>query len=219
MYGLQYYNHKYIFNTFMVWQTPWFKKQEGLIGRVAGGWTVAPIFVAGSGSPLYCNTNTDSSSFGEGDGSNYFSNEQCVFTSKYTGGHQTHRNVSGSNDPFGNGVGVNVSGSGPAAINMFANPAAVYDQIRAPILGIDTKNPGQGPISGLPYWNMDLSLSKSVRIAERATFEFTFVSVNVLNHLDFAYPYMQTNDPGDWGVINSQGNSPRQMQFGGRIRY
>jgi hypothetical protein len=30
---------------------------------------------------------------------------------------------------------------------------------------------------------------------------------------------MATNDSVDWGVINSQGNSPRQLQFGGRIRY
>jgi hypothetical protein len=219
MYGLQYYNHKFIFNTFMVWQTPWFKKQEGFTGRVLGGWTVAPIFVTGSGAPLYCNTNTDSSSFGSGDGANYFDNEQCVFTSKYTGGHQAHRNIAGSNDPFGNSVGSDTAGTGSAAINMFSNPAAVFDQVRAPILGIDTKNPGQGPISGLPYWNVDLSLTKSLRVAERITAEFTFVSTNVFNHLDFAYPYMATNDSVDWGVINSQGNSPRQLQFGGRIRY
>ena len=219
MYGLQNYNHKFIFNTFMVWQTPWFKKQEGFTGRVLGGWTVAPIFVAGSGSPLYCNTNTDGGSFGESDSTNYSSNEQCVFTSKYTAGNQTHRNINGSNDPYGNSVGTDTAGSGSAAINMFTNPAAVFDQVRAPILGIDTKNPGAGPISGLPYWNMDLSLSKSVRIAERLNFEFTFVSTNVFNHLDFAYPYMATNDSADWGVINSQGNNPRQMQFGARVRY
>jgi hypothetical protein len=119
MYGLQYYNHKFIFNTFMVWQTPWFKKQEGFTGRALGGWTIAPIFVAGSGSPLYCNTNTDSSSFGAGDGANYFDNEQCVFTSKYTGGVHTHRNIGGSVDPFGNSVGTATEGSGEAAINMF----------------------------------------------------------------------------------------------------
>lgn len=219
MYGVQYYNHKFIFNTFMVWQTPWYKKQNGVIGRVLGGYTVAPIFVTGSGAPLYCNTDTDSSSFGEGDGANYFSNEQCVFTSKYTGGVSTHRNVSGGNDPYGNSVGTATEGSGEAAINMFKNPAAVFDQVRAPILGIDTKNPGQGPISGLPYWNMDLSLSKSVRVADRVLVELTFTSTNVFNHLDFANPYLATNYSPGWGVINSQGNSPRQMQFGVRVRY
>jgi hypothetical protein len=219
MYGVQNYNHKFIFNTFMVWQTPWYKRQEGMIGRVLGGYTVAPIFVAGSGAPLICNTDTDSSSFGEGDGDSYFSNEQCVFTSKYNGGVSTHRNVGGSVDSFGNSVGTATEGSGEAAINMFKNPAAVFDQVRAPILGIDTKNPGQGPISGLPYWNMDVSLSKSVRVADRVAVELTFISTNVLNHLDFANTSLALNYSPGWGVINSQGNTPRQMQFGMRVRY
>ena len=220
MYGVQYYNHKFILNTFMVWQTPWFKSQQGLVGRALGGWTLAPIFVSGSGAPLYCNTQTDSSSFGAGDGANYFDNEQCVFTSKYTGGHSTHYGVAGSTDQYGNSIGTNVEGPGSAAINMFQNPAAVFHQVRAPILGIDTKNPGQGPISGLPYWNVDLSLTKSVRIAEGVAFEFSFISTNVFNHLDFQSPSdMALYDTTGWGVVNAQGNTPRQMQFGGRIRF
>lgn len=219
MYGVQYYNHKFIFNTFVLYQTPWYKGQQGFVGRVLGGYTITPTFVSGSGAPVYCNTNTDSSSFGEGDGSNYFSNEQCVFTSKYKGGNSTHRNVAGSTDPYGNSVGTATEGSGEAAINMFANPAAVFDQVRAPILGIDTKNPGQGPIAGLPYWNMDLTLSKSIRVANRLAVELTFISTNVFNHLDFANTSLATNYSAGWGVINTQGNSPRQMQFGGRVRF
>jgi len=202
-----------------LWNTPWYKNQTGIVGRLLGGYIITPTFVAGSGAPLYCNTVTDSSSFGEGDGSNYFSNEQCVFTSKYKGGVSTHRNVAGGPDAFNIPVGTQTEGSGEAAINMFANPAAVYDQIRSPILGIDTKNPGQGPISGLPYWNMDVQLSKSVRIASRLAVELTFVSTNVLNHLVFANTGLAVNSPATWGVINSQGNTPRQMQFGGRVRF
>jgi len=221
MYGVQYYNHKFIFNTFVLYQTPWYKNQIGLMGRLLGGYTLSPVFVTGSGAPVYCSTNTNSSSFGEGDGNAYFSNEQCVFTSKYKGGVSTHRNVSGGADAFGNAIGTQTAGTGAAAINMFANPAAVFDQVRAPILGIDTKNPGEGPISGLPYWNMDVSLSKDVRLAERLMIQLTFVSTNVFNHLDFANPSLGINSSSysTWGVINSQGNTPRQMQFGGRIRF
>jgi hypothetical protein len=219
MYGVQYYNHKFIFNTFVLYQTPWYKSQTGFVGRLLGGYTISPVFVAGSGAPVYCNTNTDSSSFGEGDGNAYFSNEQCVFTSKYKGGATAHRNVNGGNDAFGNTVGTETEGTGAAAINMFANPAAVFDQVRAPILGIDTKNPGQGPIAGLPYWNMDVNLSKSVRLANRVSIELTFVSTNVLNHLVFANTGLAINSTQTWGVISSQGNTPRQMQFGGRVRF
>jgi hypothetical protein len=219
MYGVQAFNRKFIFNTFLVWQTPWYREQSGLLGRVAGGWTVAPIFTAGSGSPLYCNTNTDGQSFGGGDASGFFNNEQCVFTSKYTGGASTHRNVAGGTDSFGNSVGTSVSGPGAAAINMFSNPAAVFDQVRAPILGIDTKNPGLGPISGLPYWNMDVSLQKSFKITERASVQVSGIFTNVFNHLDFANPTLALNAVSSWGVVSAQGNAPRQMQFGLRVSY
>ena len=213
-YGVQPFNRKFVFNTFLVWDLPWYRKQEGIIGRVAGGWNIAPIFTAGSGSPLYCNTFTDGQSFGGGDASGFFDNEQCVFTSKYTGGVSTHRNVNGSN-----GVGTQVEGSGPIAINMFSNPEAVYDQVRAPILGIDTKNPGLGPISGLPYWNMDVSIRKSIRVFESANVEFSGIFTNVFNHLDFANPTLDISNVGSWGVVNAQGNSPRNIQLGLRVSY
>ena len=218
-YGVQNFNHKFIFNTFVVWETPWYKKQEGFRGSHCRRWTIAPIFVTGSGIPLVCATNTGGGSFGESDSTNYASNEQCVFTSKYTEGVHTHRNVNGGLDPYNNDVGDKTAGTGEAAINMFTNPAAVFDQVRAPILGIDTKNPGDGPISSLPYWNMDVSISKSVRVASRATVELYVISTNVFNHLDFNSPGLSLSDTDHWGVVNSQENNPRAMQFGARIRY
>ena len=222
MYGVQYYNHKYIFNTFAAWQTPWYAGQNGLLGRVAGGWTFAPIFSAGSGVPLYCNTTTDAQAFGAGDGNNYFDNEQCVFTTPYKGGYHAHYGVLGSTDPYGNQVGVNIAStpSGtPVGVNLFKNPAAVYDQMRAPILGIDNINPGQGAIPGLPYWNMDWSTKKNVRVTEGVSMELSMIVTNILNHNVFSNPYQQINDPGDFGVIKTQGNTPRQMQFGIRVSY
>jgi hypothetical protein len=46
-------------------------------------------------------------------------------------------------------------------VNIFANPVAVSDSVRAPILGIDKRTGGFGPITGLPYWNVDLSITKN----------------------------------------------------------
>ncbi len=214
MYGVQPFNRKFVFNTFLVWRTPWYHEEAGLIGRLAGGWTLAPIFTSGSGAPLYCNTQTDGQSFGGGDGANFFDNEQCVFTSTYHGGNSTHRNINGGTDSFGNDVGSATAGSGSAAINMFANPVNVYNQVRAPILGLDTKNPGLGPITGLPYWNMDLSLQKNIKVFESVGFTFTSVFTNVFGHNVFGDTGLNLSDPSSWGVISSQGNSPRQIQLG-----
>ena len=218
-YGVQGFNRKFVFNTFVVYQVPFYKNQEGFLGHLAGGWTFAPIFSSGSGGPLYCNTFTDAQSFGGGDGSGFFDNEQCVFTSKYNGGNSTHRGISGGTDAYGNSVGTSVAGTGHAAINMFSNPVSVFGQVRAPILGIDTKNPGVGPITGLPYWNMDMSIRKNLRILESVNMEFSGIFTNIFNHNDFGDPDLDISNPSAWGVVNAQGNSPRKIQLGVRANF
>lgn len=220
MYGEQNWDRRLVYNTFIVAQEPWFKNESGLLGRVAGGWQFAPIFTAGSGAPVYCNTLTDGQSWGAGDATNYFDNEQCVFTSPYNAGHSAHYGVAGGTDNYGNSVGTATAGGIPSQqINMFSNPTSVWQQVRAPILGIDTKNPGQGPFMGLPYWNVDAELKKDIRIAETATFEFTFITTNLFNHNVFLNPSLSLSSPGSWGVLNTQGNNNRQMEFGGRVTF
>ena len=219
MYGVQPFNRKFVYNTYMVVDDPFFKNQQSLLGRVAGGWQVAPIFTAGNGQPLYCSTQTNGQSFGSADAANYFSNEQCVFTSKYKGGIQSHYNVGGGTDPFGNSVGTSTAGTGRNAVNMFANPVGVFDQVRAPILGIDTKNPGVGPITGTPYWNVDMSLQKNVKIWERTQLQFSMIFTNVFNHNILADPGLALYSASTWGVQSAQANTPRKMEFGVRASF
>jgi hypothetical protein len=222
MYGLQAFDRRLVFNTFVVWKEPWFSNQAGLAGRFIGGWQLAPIFTAGSGEPVYCNTQTDGQSFGSADANSYGSNEQCVFTTPYNGGHSSHYGVAGGPDAYGHSVGTSVAQSGtgtPVPINMFKDPVAVWNQVRAPILGIDTKNPGLGPFSGLPYWNMDISVNKNFKIFERASFEYSMIFTNVLNHTVLADPGMDISNPSGWGVLSGEINNPRSMEFGLRLRY
>ncbi|MFY9745548.1 MAG: carboxypeptidase-like regulatory domain-containing protein [Acidobacteriaceae bacterium] len=216
MYGLQNFYHKFVYNTYIVAQEPWFKGQNGLLGRAAGGWEFAPIFTAGSGTPLNCipASGGQGQAFGAADDVNYADNEQCVFTSPYHGGHSAHFGVGGSN-----GIGTATSAT---PVNYFKDPAAVFAQVRGPILGIDNQNPGQGPITGMPYWNMDGQIKKDVRIMESATFEFSFIATNMLNHrqfLDAANGTLCLCTPSTWGVLNAQVNPPRAMEFGGRITF
>jgi hypothetical protein len=162
------------------------------------------------------NTPIAGSSFGGND------NEQCVFTSKYNAGNSAHYGVSGGTDAFGNNVGTSVAiaaNGNPVAINMFKNPVSVWNQVRAPILGMDTKNPGVGPFTGLPYWNMDLSVNKNFRLFERASFEYSMIFTNVLNHTVLADPGMALYSSSTWGVLSGNINNPRSMEFGLRVRY
>ena len=220
-YGRQPFDQKIIFNTFIVWETPWYPRQSGIIGRLAGGWTISPVLTAGTGQPLACTTNSTSQSFGGADAGNFADNEQCVFTKPYTGGYHTHRGVSGGADTIDPAlsVGTSVKGPGAGAINMFANPVAVYDTVRPAILGVDTHDNGAGPISGLPYLNLDLSIKKKVVVWETGSLEFTGVSTNVMNHLDFTNPGLSIASPAGFGVTKTQGNSPREIQIGVRANF
>jgi len=205
MYGPQAFDRKYVYNVLAVYEPPFYKNQQGILGHVLGGWSIAPIFTAGSGSPLYCNTagGGDAQAFGSGDGANFFDNEQCVPIT-----------------PMGSGsASVHNAGGDPNSPNLFSNPAANYANFRAPILGIDGRDYGVGPTYGLPYWNLDMSLRKNIRITERFSAEFQFLCLNTLNHMVFANPYQQIGDLGDWGALTSQGNTPRQMEFGIRIKF
>jgi hypothetical protein len=221
-YGVQSYNQKYIFNTFLVYQSPFYKDQHGIVGRLAGGWTLSPVVTAGTGQPLSCATAGAGQSFGGADGSNFSDNEQCIFTSPYTAALRTNRGITGGLDTNSVKVGTAVHAGGPsAAINIFSNPAAIYDTIRPPILGLDPRDGGTGPIPGLGYVNVDLSVKKNVTIFERYKLELTGVFLNVLNHNDFANPTLSTvsSSSTSFGVVKAQGNLPRAIQMGGRINF
>jgi len=206
MYGVQNFDRKFVYNVFALIDDPYYKSQHGVVGHLLGGWTLAPILAIGSGAPVYCNTNTDAQSFGSADGSSFFNNEQCIFT----GPTPSHTASSLHND--GNA----------AEYQIFANPAALLATVRPAILGLDTGTGGNGSvIRGLMYWNVDARVTKNIKIWERVNMEFQMVTTNVFNHPIF-------NDPGlnpsassvsAFGVVSSQGNNPRQMQFGLRLQF
>ena len=215
-YGLQGFDRPLVFNTFFVYQPAFYKGQHGLAGHLLGGWTFAPVFVAGSGLPMTLGTiNGGGQAFGEGDSVNYFgygNSENAIPIGQLppVGVHYTN----GSN-------GVGTSGYG---VNLFADPAAAYNSIRQPILGLDTHQGGFGIVRGLPYWNMDFSMKKRFMITERVNFEAQVVFTNILNHMqwgDVPGDYLDTSSPASFGSLPGQvaTTSPRQMEFGFRVNF
>jgi hypothetical protein len=218
-YGRQDFDQRITFNTFIVYETPWYNGQGGLLGRLAGGWTLSPIVTAGTGTPLTCTTNNSGQNYGGEDGSNFTDSETCIFNTPYGGGYQTHRGVAGGTDPNYSSISIGTStkGPGPAAINMFTNPVAVWDTVRPPILGLDTDE--NRAISGLPYLNLDFSIKKRITVFEKYSVELSGVFQNVMNHLDFASPSLSLQSSASWGVTKTQGNQPRQIQMGLRTYF
>lgn len=218
-YGLQAFDRKFVFNTYAMIEDPWYKGQHGLIGHVAGGWSISPIFAIGSGQPLGCGDNQGAGSggqaFGAADSADFFTTENCILTKAASGSSASLHANTGSN-------------AGTPGFNIFSNSDATLATLRPPILGLDTNSGGVGVFRGLAYWNMDLRIVKDIKVTERTAFQFQYVVTNVFNHPVFADPAVgdaQTGlgvdptTPAGFGVVNSQGNNPRQMQFGLRLTF
>jgi hypothetical protein len=202
---------KLTYSLVMLYQPPFFKSQQGFLGRILGGWSIAPLFVARSGQPLRVSSgtgsNTNSQGFGEVYGGSTSGNyEQAVAITPYTGGNSAHYNT----------------GTG-AAVNLFASPSAVLAQFRRPVLGIDGSS-GNFSLRGFPYWNLDATISKDFKATERIGATLTFQFVNILNHFTPADPTTNIDQASTWGVVTTQYTSPngavaRQMEFGLRLHF
>jgi hypothetical protein len=233
MYGPQSFDYKYVFNLMMVYQPPFYKTQKGLVGHLAGGWSIAPLFTAHTGGPWQVyNNNASCQSFGEGNCSAEVSLDGAVLASKFTGGNSPHYNLNVSQSAATNplGVGVNTNfGNGGGGVNMFASPVQVYNEFRPCILGFDTSCGSNGNIRAPGFWNLDATVSKDIgvwkerRLGASLMFQFT----NLLNHTAMNAPSLALNDPADFGNMSSnnayygagQAFHPRQVEFGLRVHF
>src|ERR1022692_453226 len=213
MYGQQTFNRKFVYNTFFVYQPPFYKGQNGLMGRALGGWTFSSIFTTGSGSPVELLTTTGGGQeYGAGDNSNFFGDENAVPIGAVKSGHAYYHRPS-------SGLPVNFFANGTAAINSFRNP----------ILGLDNRDGGTGILTGLPYWNMDFSIKKNFRVMEGVSLEFQGVFANVLNHNQWLDPIGNSavalfEGASGFGALNSgsaqeQPGGNRQIEVGARVRF
>ena len=216
-YGYQAFDRRFVYNLFFVYQPHWYKGQSGFLGHILGGWTIAPVFTAGSGLPMTLGTiNGGGQAFGEGDSANFFGygvSENAIPLSPMPGQGSRYFGITGD-----------IGSSGLNGANVFANPAAVYNNIRQPILGLDTHDGGFGVMRGMPYWNVDLSVKKNFKITERFAAEFQVVFTNFFNHDQFGDPsgdYLDTSNPSGFGALSGQlyNYSPRQMEFGLRLNF
>ena len=227
-YGVQPWDRKFLLNTWFVYQPPFFHGQHGILGRVAGGWTIAPLLSYGSGLPLQVSPSDNAGNdtygggqaFGEADGTNFGGQQNAILICPNNFGSSRHDNVTL------NGFGANgfTNAAGTVGMNFFTNPAAAYMCFRNPILGIDSgHNGGAGTLRGMPFYNVDLSVKKDIMVTERYHLEFSSIFTNVFNHnqmFDPGNPGLVLGEPDNWGaMVNGQVNNPRKIELGLRFRF
>jgi hypothetical protein len=86
-------------------------------------------------------------------------------------------------------------------------------------------NSGLNILSGPPIRNVDFSLLKEFKFADRYMLRFTMIMANALNHPSFSPPASNISAPGTVGTISSQTRAlfgepnPREIDFGLRLTF
>ena len=216
-YGVQPFDITFIYNLMMTYQPQWHRGQAGFLGRVLGGWAFAPIFTAQSGAPIRVTTSSgNAGAFGEiYSGSGRSDQEGAIRMGPWTAGNSAHYNVTVSSGAGRTGN----PATGGSGINMFEDPNAVAAQFRRLLLGVDHSAGGSGQVRGFPTWNLDMTVSKDIHVAERVGAQLSFQFTNILNHFQPSNPTLNIDSNASFGVVTGQANTPRRMQFGLRIRF
>jgi hypothetical protein len=106
---------------------------------------------------------------------------------------------------------ISTSGSVGSRVNSYFNPAAFC---AVPVIGNGTGygNSGAGIVRGPDQNNIDLSITKTLKVAERHTFEFRSEFFNALNHVQYSTPGTAFGT-ASFGVIGSTSVAARLIQF------
>jgi outer membrane receptor protein involved in Fe transport len=153
------------------------------------------------------------------------------FVGKLTQGWRTngiYRYVSGSPLTVTPGTDRALQGGGNQRVNVVGNPVLggdrSFDQQRAayfnaaafamPALGT-FGNMGRNAVYGPGQYNIDLSIIKTTKVTERATFEFRWEMFNAFNHANLGNPNVTYNSSA-FGRIDTV-TGPRIMQLGAKV--
>jgi hypothetical protein len=215
-YGPQFFDRKFVFNMLGTYTLPFGKGQRwqthnGLGDRIIGGWSLSPIVTIGSGLPL----DVYDGSFQER--GNGFVGNGCaavpISSMSYNNGP-----VFGVKSDGNVGVNGDVANGGSGA-NLFSNPTTVYNNFGPYVLGINGNCAGGGALRGQLRWNVDLGITKDTQITERFGFQLYAQFFNLFNHMMWADPSMNLQDPADFGALEGQYNALALSGYGAAANF
>jgi hypothetical protein len=107
------------------------------------------------------------------------------------------------------------AGSAQSRINQWFNTAAFA---APPAYTFGNESRLDNTLRGHGIANWDFTLSKSIPIRERLSFDFKAEIFNLYNRVQFGDPGTQYG-AATFGIVNAQVNNPRQIQFAGRLSF
>jgi hypothetical protein len=199
-YGPTVADRRHVLTANFVWDLPWLRSQQGLVGHILGGWEVSGIQTFQTGLPLTA----------------VLGNGACGI------------GAPNCNDPTGSGclLGASPVGCRP---NLVGDPnsgaphtiaswfnAAAFAAPPATQTTETTERPGA--IRGPGFWRTDLSLFKNIKFTERLTGQFRWETFNTFNHTN---PICCGSTNLISTLYNTIGSTrdPRIMQLGMKLNF
>jgi len=196
-YGISSYDLRHYFSWSAVYSLPFGKGQRwlqtGVASYVLGGWKANYLFQIRSGQPFNLNVGGDPAFISGNNGS----------VSGYS-----RPNVVGN--PFQGGCGSTPIGTRGATGFCMINPTAFAVPVGS------YGNMGKMPFRVPSYNNLDFSLVKQTPIYEGVNLELRAESFNTYNAVIAGNPGTTIGNASA-GLATTQGNTPRQLQFGAKV--
>jgi hypothetical protein len=187
-----------------VWEFPFAQNSSGIVGALAKGWSVAPMFVFQSGQPWRIPQNVDlvgdPSVPVEKNGQFIYGMQPCVGQRNNTTGQYqllAYSVAYGCTQPF----------------FLIREP---YQPRTTPFLVDSLRRPS--------YWQLDLNFAKTTAITDRVRFQLRVEAFNIFNSPMYdERDYERNTNSADFGRINrnnvGQSNFQRFIQLGFRLIY
>ena len=145
-----------------VWEVPLLKHNSSLVGKLLGGWEVAPLFSARTGSPYTIF-----------DGANGFTDyPRAAFNGPVSTAANTNPTVLGKPNLYSY---LNIPGS---LLNTYSNPLFFLSDLPPFPSGMTSRNAFRAP----GFFDFDLGLYKTFQITERLRLQLRGEAFNALNH-------------------------------------
>lgn len=235
-YGPGAFDHQKNVKAIFTYELPFFKNQQGFLGRVLGGWQLSGFYQGYSGHPIevynsrgrYVGNAKDPNGFAENIGGDYnldgVANDHPNFIGPSAGA--VYSNASPADGIFKDNNLIGCGFPGAQSTNIAAcnkaygvtTPNSLF--INPPGYGVRYGTLGRNLFRG-PWFNgLDGSLMKNFRVTESVKLQLRFEALNLDNHPNF--DGIQTNlNSAQFGKAQILvGNAPsRRLQLGARITF
>lgn len=184
-------DRRHVFTANFVWNLPFLRDQQGLVGHALGGWEVSGIQTFQTGLPgtVSSDQNIDPS------GADCLGPSPCVFRANQVG----DPNLNQPRDFF----------TGYFNASAFVSP--VEGETNIP-----TERPGAVRLPG--FWRTDLGLFKNFKITERFGGQFRAEAFNLFNHTNPICCASLSMTSASFNLVNST-RDPRTMQLALKLEF